>query len=237
MPKKDKDIEKAEEILSTASEITNKHMDELRKTVEELSNQPSPTDPEWTDYVLKQFTDRETDREGRPKADGLRRVAELLLGPFDIDTHVVQTPTFDSGATVVVTLRFHLDKRQISGAADVSSANTDENFAVHSVATAETRAEGRALKKALRLTKVYTAEEMQGAAPDEPLGVDGRAPTSMINMLNMMCKKQNIDLALFAKHALNVNSMQDLTLEQGRELNNQLFKYKKEGVPDAIKTF
>ena len=206
------------------------------------SNNPLPTDPEWTDFVLSQFKDYELDN-GNPKADGLRRVAEKLLGPFDSETDVIQAPTLDSGATVTVRLTFrdHYGQgvRMVMGAADVSSANTAREFAVHPVATAETRAEGRALRKALRLTKVLTAEEMMSADSDEPTGVDSRIPTSMINSLTMMCNKQNIDLGRLAKHVFNVEAVEDLTLAQGRQLGNDLFEYRngKKEIPDDIKTF
>lgn len=199
---------------------------------------PKPTDPEWTDFVMKHFKDNELDN-GAPKADSLRRVAELLLGVFDIDTHVVQVPDLDGRATVVVRLRFHDTGRMVSGAADVSSVNTAKEFAVHAVATAETRAEGRALRKALRLNKVLTAEELQGADPDEANGLDSRAPTSMLNSLKLMCNKQKIDLDRLAKVKFDIDNIQDLTLSQGRSLSTQLFEYgrKPEEIPDEIKTF
>jgi hypothetical protein len=206
------------------------------------STSPNPTDPEWTDYVLSHFKDYEMDN-GNPKADGLRRVAERLLGPFDSETEVVQAPTLDSGATVTVRLTFRGNQgyayNTVMGAADVSSANTARDFAVHAVATAETRAEGRALRKALRLTKVLTAEEMAGAEVDEPTGNDSRIPTSMINSLTLMCQKQQIDLGRLAKQQFQVDSIEDLTLAQGRQLGNELFDYRngKKEIPDDIKTF
>lgn len=198
----------------------------------------APTDPEWTDFVMSQFKDNELENKN-PKTDALRRVAEKLLGIFDIDTHVIQVPQLDGGATVVVTLQFHNPRRSVSGAADVSSINTAKEFAVHAVATAETRAEGRALRKALRLTKVLAAEELHNADTDEPNGLDGRAPASMLNSLRLMCNKQKIDLDRLAKVKLNVDSINDLTLTQGRQLSTQLFDYgrKPEEIPDEVKTF
>lgn len=203
---------------------------------------PDMGDPEWTDYVLGLFVEKELDN-GSPKVDALRRVAYKLLGPFNSRTNVVQAPDLDGRATVVVTLEFSGASFQyptiVDGAADVSTVNTQREFAVHAVATAETRAEGRALRKALKLTKVLAAEELQNADADEANGSDGRIPTSMISSLKMMCANQNVDLERLAEVKFGVMSPEDLTLAQGRQLSTTLFKYKKleEEIPDEIKTF
>jgi hypothetical protein len=52
---------------------------------------PKPTDIGWTDYVLGQMDeDKEIDK-GNPRTDGLRRIAEKLMGGFNIKTKVVAT--------------------------------------------------------------------------------------------------------------------------------------------------
>lgn len=199
---------------------------------------PSFTDPKWTDYVLTLFDKSELEN-GNPKADGLRRVAEYILGPFNTITNVEQVPTVDNAgrATVVVTVSF-MDGRTVSGAADVFSGNTDKKFAVHPVATAETRAEGRALRKALRLTKVLTAEELQNADADEPNGEDNRIVTGMLNSLIVMCDRLGVDLlklALWMK--FEVNSTDELTKRQGLDISNKLAKFqrKEEEIPNEVR--
>ncbi len=200
---------------------------------------PKSTDPEWTDYVLSQLTDKEQEN-GNPRTDGLRRVAEKLLGPINSETIVVQPPGLDGRATVLVNLTFKENDlaRFVSGAADVCFANTAREFAVHSVATAETRAEGRALRKALRLTRVLAAEEAQGASIDEPRGTDDRVVTGMLNSLQMMCSVQQIDLNRLVATRLSLSDPKEMTHKQALEVANILgkFKRKEEEIPNDIRS-
>lgn len=202
-------------------------------------SKPNITDPNWTEYVLSQFTENEKDK-GMPKVDGLRRVAHLLLGPFSEDTQVIQCPTTDNAgrATVVVRIEFK-DKTYFSGVADVYSGNTDRKFAVHPTATAETRAEGRALRKALKLTKVLSAEELYGADQDEPDGVSSeRIPSGMVNSLKIMSDRAGVDLIKVAvKLGYNIELAEDLTRSQALKISDQLGKYqsKREEVPDEVR--
>lgn len=233
-----------EETLSKAEEVPTDVVDVPfveGNIVEKKSEGPSRTDPEWTDYVLEQFIDREKDESGNPKVDGLRRVAEKLLGPFDILTNVVQAPKFDTGATVVVTLQFSQGgygiQRVVQGAADVSTMNTQREYAMHAVATAETRAEGRALRKALGLTKVLAAEELQNADPSEADGTE-KISTSMLSSLKFMCQKVNVDIEAIAKKEFDVTFVSELTSSEGRKIATLLYKYNagEEEIPDDIKT-
>ena len=43
------------------------------------SDAPAMTDPEWNDYVMSMFTDKEM-YNGNPLVNGLRRVAEVVSG-------------------------------------------------------------------------------------------------------------------------------------------------------------
>jgi hypothetical protein len=234
-----------EETLSQAEEVTGELVDlPVSETQENTTSaepqMPRKSDPEWTDFVLTQFIDREKDQDGNPKVDGLRRVAEKLLGEFSIDTEVVQAPSFDRGATVVVKLEFlnrYGAPRIVCGAADVSTANTQREYAIHSVATAETRAEGRALRKALGLTKVLAAEELLNADADEPNGTE-RISTGMVTSLKVMCQKVNVDLEALAQKLYNVQEVGDLTSSQGRKVANKLYEFNsgKEDIPDDVKT-
>ena len=122
---------------------------------------PKPTDPEWNDYVLSLFDESEL-YDSRPLCAGLRRVAELLLGEIVISRPTqVFPPKEDNGigrATVIWEIVFQ-NGSTFSDVADCWEGNTDDTFCVFNTATAATRAEGRALRKALRL-KTVAAEEM-----------------------------------------------------------------------------
>jgi hypothetical protein len=122
---------------------------------------PKTTDPEWNDYVLSLFEDNEM-YDGRPLCHGLRRVAELLFGDIICSRPTkVFPPQDDNGigrATVIWEIVFE-NGQSFSDVADCWEGNTDDTFCVFNTATAATRAEGRALRKALRL-RVVAAEEI-----------------------------------------------------------------------------
>lgn len=131
----------------------------------------------WQEYVLSLMREDEL-LDGYPTCAGLRRVAEILLGEvtFSGPTQVfpANDPNGPGRATVLYSVTFawkrdvpayiDLDKfeypvRTFADVADCWHGNTPDTFAVHPVATASTRAEGRALRKALKLN-IHTAEEM-----------------------------------------------------------------------------
>ena len=127
---------------------------------------------EWNDYVLGLLSDDEK-IDGNPTTDGLRRIFEIALNctVISAESTVIQSPSPDNEkrATVSHSLTYVLNDggtdplfktRTVSGAADVYWGNCDKIYRNHPVAVAETRAEGRALRRALRLRKVVAAEEL-----------------------------------------------------------------------------
>ena len=46
-----------------------------------MSDSPDITSPEWNGYVMGMFTEKEL-YDGNPLVAGLRRVAELVIGPI-----------------------------------------------------------------------------------------------------------------------------------------------------------
>ena len=167
--------------MSPKGKITKKEQELLDQQLEEKLV-PTIHDIEWTDYVLEQLTDDEKIM-GNPTTDGLRRIFEKVMDCEIIEatTKVDQTPSRDNEmrATVTFSLKFQLNKEDestvgiyktklVTGAADVYWGNCDKIFRNHPVAVAETRAEGRALRRALRLRKVVAAEEIASEIEDHP---------------------------------------------------------------------
>ena len=123
---------------------------------------------EWHNFVMMQL-DKSEMIDGLPKVNGLRRVAELLL--WDIidskPTEVFPVQGNSLGrASVLYSITFRWWDESERTYADVADAfndgqnwNIDDDFIVYALATASTRAEGRALRKALKL-KTCTAEEI-----------------------------------------------------------------------------
>ena len=154
------DMNKSDDLFEGVELATPSNTDTSVKDVID-DGSPLPTDPKWNDYVLGHFADNEM-FDGRPLCAGLRRVAELLLGKI-VSSRPTQIYAPTSGdeigrATVVWEIVFQ-DGSLFSDVADAWEGNTDDTFCVFNTATAATRAEGRALRKALRL-RVVAAEEI-----------------------------------------------------------------------------
>ena len=84
--------------------------------------------------------------------------------------------------------------RTVSGAADVYWGNCDKVYRNHPVAVAETRAEGRALRRALKLRKVVAAEEIAKDIEDSPDGSTvSKISTNQLNFLDILTQRLNIN--------------------------------------------
>jgi hypothetical protein len=168
---------------------------------------PTFNDIEWTDYVLSLLSDDEK-ISGNPTTDGLRRVFETALNctVLDATSEVVQSPSRDNEnrATVTHTLHYYLNDesmskelkyRSVSGAADVYWGNCDKVYRNHPVAVAETRAEGRALRRALKLRKVVAAEELAKDIEDHPdHDTINKITNNQINFMDVLAKRLNINI-------------------------------------------
>lgn len=160
-------------------------------------SKPDISDVAWTDWVLGHLTEDEM-FNGHPTVDGLRRILPLVLGDLiENTTQVVQSPSPENNnrATVVCTITIEQEEMHhitVCGAADVFPGNTMEEFARFPVATAETRAEGRALRKALRLRKIIVAEEAAEHMP--PVYDDNNITSAQINTIDKLCHKNRLDI-------------------------------------------
>lgn len=193
----------------------------------ETKTNPTIHDIEWTDYVLSLLTDDEK-IAGNPTTDGLRRIFETVLDCVitSADSSVVQSPAIDNEkrATVVHSITYALLKeptgsdvkyRTVSGAADVYWGNCDKIFRNHPVAVAETRAEGRALRRALRLRKVVAAEEVAKDVEDHPdHDTVTKITNNQINFIDVLAKRLDVNvLKLIEKLALNSSNIYNIEHE------------------------
>jgi hypothetical protein len=174
---------------------------------ESIAVKPTINSLEWSDYVLGLLSDDEK-IDGNPTTDGLRRIFEIAMNCTIISAEsvVVQSPcpNNEKRATVAHNLTYVLNdkecspetkKRTVSGTADVYWGNCDKIYRNHPVAVAETRAEGRALRRALRLRKVVAAEELAKNIEDDPNGDNiNKISEQQINFIDVMAKRSNINI-------------------------------------------
>lgn len=198
-----------------------------------------PNDLEWTDYVLEHLSDDEK-INGNPTTDGLRRIFEKILNCtiLHIVTDVVQTPSPENEkrATVVYRIEYFLNNeevpndlkhRSVTGAADVYWGNCDKIYRNHPVAVAETRAEGRALRKGLRLRKVVAAEEIAKDIEDHPdHDTITKITNNQINFIDVLAKRLDINvIKLIEKLALNSSNIYNIGYEEAVNIVQTLTKY------------
>lgn len=214
----------------------------------------TPNDIEWSDHVLGLLSDDEK-IDGNPTTDGLRRIFEIALGCTVINStsEVVQSPDpqNEKRATVVHSLAYALnnpedgtpnynDVRSVSGAADVYWGNCDKIYRNHPVAVAETRAEGRALRRALKLRKVVAAEEIAANIEDDVTGDNvGRISSNQISFIDVMAKRLNIDvIKLLSAMSLDKN-IKSLTHDNAVSIIRELSKHQQnvEDISDDLKSY
>jgi hypothetical protein len=200
----------------------------------------SPNDLEWTDHVLNLLSEDEKIK-GNPTTDGLRRIFEIALNcrVMASTTQVVQSPdpNNEKRATVVHSLTYllnagvpeqpELNTITVDGAADVYWGNCDKIYRNHPVAVAETRAEGRALRRALKLRKVVAAEEITENIEDHPdRDSVSRITNHQINFIDVLAQRLDIDvLKLFKLNELDTSNVYNTLHEQGVGIIRTLSRY------------
>ncbi len=155
--------------------------------VEEWKNEaltPTYDSPNWSDYVLSQFENDELGDGKNPTVPGMRRLLQKLLGdtvftgPVQTSQHYPENPLEVGRASCIYEIRvewrfgmigyiaegdvdnYSPPVRVFRASAGSYLGNTDNDFAIYPEAIAETRAESRALRKALGLKNVVAHEEL-----------------------------------------------------------------------------
>lgn len=215
-----------------------------------VSDVPSMLSPEWHDYAMTLFTESEM-VDGHPLVAGLRRVAELVLGPimFSGPTQVfpVQREDHHGRATVIFSVEFANGMRYAE-VADSWEGNTDDMFCAFAVAIASTRAEARALRKALKikgvaaeeLTKKDTAKIVRDIsntknASEGEYDDQSRMSDAQYNFIDVKCKQLNIDgEKLFTR--FSVDSGKKVSKKIASEIIDSLNDYQrdKSSIPQDI---
>lgn len=234
-------------------ELETPHNVDTRVKDRIVTEGPDPTSPDWNDYVLGLFDESEL-YDGRPLCHGLRRVAELLMGRI-VSSKPTQVFAPTGGdeigrATVVWEIIFE-DGSLFSDVADCWEGNTDDAFCVFNTATAATRAEGRALRKALRI-KTVAAEEMtnkntasivrsisQTKAMETTEGEyndSERMTDKQENFLDVKCGQVNVNVEKMFKEVFGLNVKRKITKGQASDAIKKvnLYQQEEESIPDSI---
>jgi hypothetical protein len=269
--------------LSELEHIFDDQLDEIEKSLEDIATQtpvmePTPmdpdipkyTDPEWQDYVLSHFDKTELLDGKYPNVNGLRRVAELLLGKITfsgpVQTQVSLDPDHPGKAVITyeVVFDWELDdkyngyvdiergypQRTFRSVASSWHGNTDGIYGAFPEAIADSRAEARTLRRALRLS-VVTAEELtkKDTAAVMKQVVDraqtktsttgdweegGNITDAQVTTIKKMCEKLEIDVTKFINYGKGqYDNIGQITKSTASQMLTQLNKYQSSG-EDAI---
>jgi len=153
-----------------------------------------------------------------------------------------QDPNGPGRATVVYTVIIREygtgSIKSYADTADVWHGNTDDLFCAHPVATASTRAEGRALRKALKL-RVLAAEELAkkdivsivqqtipGAPTDGGWNPEEKISVQQVSFIDTKCRQLDINgLNFINSGGEKYTSIVDITKEVASKMIKQLNKY------------
>jgi hypothetical protein len=211
----------------------------------------TPNDLGWSDFVLGLLSDDEK-IDGNPTVDGLRRVFEVALECkiLSSTSNVVQSPDIhnEKRATVVHSLVYRLSPESpdpnglytlaVDGSADVYWGNCDKIYRNHPVAVAETRAEGRALRRALRLRKVVAAEELASNIEDD-IDQDsvGKISSNQLNFIETIAKRLDINVInLLANLGIENDNIHKVSHDDAIKVIRELSKHQQnlENIPEQI---
>lgn len=229
--------------------------------IEENTNNPQePTydSPEWNNFVLSQLEPEEVDEQGNPYLFGLRRLVSHLLGdiifsgPIEVKA-IAPGDQRDPGWSVVtykIDIRWKKDEHQLVlnnkdmldvrtfiSNADASIRNLKAPFDKYPSAMAESRAEGRALRKALSV-RVVAHEELDSVVVNK----EDKIGKTQITLINAKCQQFKIDVPKFVKYVLSkdvtVDDMKEkLTVDDGAALIRKFkeFQSQPNTIPAEVK--
>lgn len=225
------------------------NMDTTTTTLSPENIIPSINDVGWTDYVLSLMSEDEKIK-GNPTTDGLRRIFEIALNCelLESSSLVVQSPSPDNEkrATVIHNLTYssiedNTKLKRVSGAADVYWGNCDKIYRNHPVAVAETRAEGRALRRALKLRKVVAAEELVEHIEDHPDGDSvNKISNNQLNFIDVMAKRLDINvIKLLNSLAINNDNVYNISHDDGVKSVQSLSGYQTsiDSIPSELRGY
>lgn len=199
---------------------------------------PKEHDPEWSEYLLDQLSDSEL-INGAPTVDGLRRITEKCFGEIiGSRSEIIDTPTAQNNQRCTIKHTLTIAKYgtshniAVDGCVDVLYHKTPYPFKDHLVATADTRAEGKALRRALKI-RVITAEELQNEDEQEALSSDELVNDQQVLAINQLCKRLDISVVPFVTGEYNkTKTINELRNLEARLLISKLSEFQR--TPDDI---
>lgn len=218
------------------------------------SAKPHRTSVAWNDYVLSLFDPSEL-ADNLPLVAGLRRVAELEIGEimFSGPTQVYPSSKTDGTGQIAVVWQVVFETRPgvtkvFSDLADCNHNNTDDKMMPFAVAFAGTRAEARALRKALGLKTIAfeegTSKDTAAAYRTATTKVDksgeydenSRMTDAQANYLAKKAKQLKINVAAFLETVMDVDPSR-VSKQMASQAIEKIDEFQKGEIPTEIQGF
>lgn len=221
------------------SKQSNEEKQDLKVGSQEWREQvaaPLYNTDEWQKFVLSLLKSDEL-IEGYPSAAGLMRVVRLLGNLTSVCTLISKAPSStDRSATVQCNIQMKEGflPTLVTAAADVYEYNTKAPFNKHPIATAETKALGRAAKLLLNI-KIHTHEEMLEDENDYK-----KINDRQIKTINLLCERLEVNKEKFLAANAGVSTavfeagQTTLSEDDGVRLLEMLNLYQTKGVPEEF---
>lgn len=224
-------------------EFVDEVVEDEIETVQLDETVPDVVDEGWYDFLIDNLYDNEL-VDGNPTTDGLRRLTEKYFGEIiNSDSQLVDVEHDGNGLRCTMKHTLTIRKYRgsgvpinISALVDVDYRGVPHPFNKHVVATADTRAEGKALRRALKL-RVVTAEEAQTQVGEEDVFTSqDHINDQQIMAINAVCRKHNLNVEKVTKSVYNsVKSIKTLTNLEGQALMDKITSYQREkSIPEEL---
>lgn len=204
--------------------------------VEDAYEQPkesvSPTHPQWVETVLDALSEHEL-YNGTPTTDGLRRVTEYLFGTIlESQTNIIYHDPKRVVAEHCLLIRKHDTDEviKVNACVDVLADKLPYPFNQHIVSTACTRAEGKALRRALKI-RVQTAEELN---TEEDVSSNEKINDQQITAIKTLCRRNNINLVKLVKKFSQAKCIDEVSNLEGRLIISKLSEFQREDIPEEL---
>lgn len=235
-------------------------LDNIDSMIEEEDNKPTPHkfdprpgDEAWEEFVLSKLTSKEIDDKGHPSTAGLRRIAPRLLGKI-IDSGPITVFNPEQGndhrATIIYELVYinkyfvkeedHPEEKviRVREVSDAWEHNIDGDvFKKFPAAIASTRAEGRALRKALLLSVAVKEEISEETFVPVSATQDGPIKDTQVHTIDNLCKRYDLSVQGLIEWGKDA-SIKEVTRERGQAiikwLNN---KDKRDAAPAKVRGY
>lgn len=231
-----------ESLMNNLSEMDLEPSEETEK--EEEFEAPEYGDPNWQEYVLSFFYENELYDNKYPTLNGMRRVAQILLGELESSGVIslqASMPEDNNGRAYCVYELIFSDflgrgRKVFRAAADAHQFNMNDTYCIYPVAIAENRSEVRAYRKALMLS-VVGAEEMKEANVghfESVLSTNADSSNGKASSTQMVIIKTKTDALKIDFSKVVTNNM---TKEEATNLIKNLNSYQSDTtkIPEDIK--